>query len=64
VHEACEGIRGRLDFFVEADYTPEGGLFALMKEILVRMSSANALEKTHLLMKKEATSHGNKSDHH
>jgi hypothetical protein len=51
VHEACEGIRGRLDFFVEADYTPGGGLFALMKEILV-------------LMKKEATSHGNKSDHH
>ncbi len=55
---------GRINFFIEADYTPQGGLFALMKKILARMSSANALEKTHLLMKKEAMSHGNKGHHH
>ena len=55
---------GRINFFIEADYTPQGGLFALMKKILTRMSSANALEKTHLLMKKEAMSYGNKGHHH
>ena len=54
--ELCHRLMAakRINFFTEADYTAEGSLFGLMKEVLAQMSKANLLEKTHLSMKKAA----------
>ena len=49
----------RINYYCEADYTSEGELFALMKQILQRMNVANTLERIHLDMEKEARTYGN-----